>query len=81
MRAKIVKNKENKNGAKIPILSHKIPATASKLSIIFKNPKFSPLSLSVDKSAIIASLGADLIFPALSKILNEIKLTQFLESV
>ena len=26
MRAKIVKNKENENGAKRPILSHKIPA-------------------------------------------------------
>jgi hypothetical protein len=26
MRAKIVKNKENENEAKIPILSHKIPA-------------------------------------------------------
>ena len=50
-----------------------MPQTAPKLSIVRINPKFPPLLSFVETSAIMASLGALLIFPARSNILKGIR--------
>ncbi len=51
----------------------RMPTVAPKWSIALSKPKFLPRSCSFEMSATIASLGAPLIFPNLSRTLNGIR--------